>query len=123
MPMITEWLKWWHPDKHVYASMYPETGLVGQCTETGEPVYAGFVWLTNSSVAQMGFIVRNPGFRNRQVAQQTRKMLVADLCLYAKALGAEFVLTWTENAQLLREMKAIGFTATSERCAELIIKL
>lgn len=121
--MIADWLKWWHPDKETHTSMYPETGLVAQCPETGAPIYAGFIWLTNSSVAQMGFIVRNPNYRNRSIAQQTRKTFLADLCLYAKALGYEFVLTWTENAQMIRDMKAVGFTATSERCTELIIKL
>lgn len=117
---VGTWLVGWGmtPIEH---GMYPETGLVLYDAESGNDVYMGFVWLSNSRMAQIGFITRNPFFKER-LPKDTRFNFLNDLIHYAKDLGAEYVITWAANKFLVDDFKKIGLTETSDRCSELIGK-
>lgn len=116
-----EWLKGWKLTP-IEAGMYPETGLVLYDVETEADVYMGFVWLSNSSLAQIGFVTRNP-FYKVKLPKNTRKEFLTELILYAKELGKDYVITWTENEGLIKDFKEIGLKESSNRCSELLEKI
>lgn len=104
--------------------MYPDTGIIMQDEETGEGIYVGFVWKTNSKLAQVGFIARNKQYKKTNKSEQTIKVFVHQLLLYARHdLGYEYLATWTQDSHLINCFKEFGFTEASNRTSELIIQI
>lgn len=118
---VQQWLEGWgmHP---IEAGMYPSTGLLLYEKKKLTPIYMGFVWTSNSRMAQVGFITRNPFFKEK-LPRGVRKDFVLGLIQYTKDLGYEYVITWTDNSFLVGDFKALGMTETSNRCSELIGRL
>ena len=102
--------------------MYPDTGLVLYNEEDDRPIYAGFVWKSNSKMAQIGFITRNP-FYKIKLPKDTRKEFLKALIDYCKELGFEYLITWAENPLLVKDFKEIGLVESSNQCTELIAKI
>lgn len=103
--------------------MYPDTGIIMQDENTGEGIYIGFVWKTNSKLCQVGFIARNKEYKKSNPSEQTLKIFVHQLLLYANDLGFDFIATWSEDKNLVSCFKEIGFTEASSRTSELIIQI
>lgn len=103
--------------------MYPDTGIIMQDENTGEGIYIGFVWKTNSKLCQVGFIARNKKYKKSNPSEQTLKIFVHQLLLYANDLGFDFIATWSEDKNLVSCFKEIGFTEASNRTSELIIQI
>ena len=82
---IEKWLKFWKPNDIFIRDMYPSTGLLIYDSYTNTDLYVGFVWLTNSKLAPIGFTVRNPYTKIKN--KQTLELLISGLFLYAKELG------------------------------------
>ena len=118
---VNSWLEGWNKPK-IFNGMYPDTGLVLYNTENEEPIYAGFVWKSNSKMAQIGFITRNP-FNKVKLPKDTRKEFLKALIDYCKEMGFEYLITWAENPLLVKDFKEIGLVESSNRCTELIAKI
>ena len=120
---VNQWLIGWRMNK-LPEEMYPDTGLIMLDDETGEEIYAGFVWCPSTSkLAQVGFITRNPFYRKRNKIEQTSLSFIRHLLLYTKQLGYDYVATWAENTHLVKDFKDLGFTEASNRVSELIAKI
>lgn len=119
--LVGEWLKGWHLTP-IERSNYPDTGLVLFDKVSGESIYMGFVWCTNSKLAQIGFVTRNPFFKTK-LPKDTRKKFLFELIGYAKSLGFTTVMTWAENQLLVNDFKELGMLETSDKCSELIAKI
>ncbi|MDV3882905.1 hypothetical protein CMU04_06180 [Elizabethkingia anophelis] len=120
IPVVNNWLKQWKLNK-LDEGMYPDTGLVLQDAFTKEGIYMGFVWCSNSKMAMIGFITRNPNYKNK-LPKQTREKFIADLSSYSRGLGFTHVITWTDNKLLINDFKNLGYTETSDKVSELITK-
>lgn len=121
IPTVSKWLEGWGKTP-IEEGMYPDTGLVLYDEESNNGIYMGFIWLSNSRMAQVGFITRNPFFKTK-LPKDTRINFLKDLIVYAKDLGKEYVITWTENKFLVEDFKEIGLTESSGSCSELIAKI
>lgn len=115
--MANEWLKGWRLNP-LPLTMYPDTGVVLEDDE-GTGVFVGFIWASNSKMAQIGFITRNP--KVRKVPKNTRINFVKELVVEARRMGYEHIISWTDNDFLVNDMREIGFTETSDKCSEMII--
>ena len=118
---VNSWLLGWKLHA-LPKGMYPDTGLVLYNTDDDESVYAGFVWKSNSKMAQIGFITRNP-FYKAKLPRDTRKEFLKALIDYCKELGFEYLITWAENPLLVKDFKEIGLVESSNHCTELIAKI
>lgn len=104
--------------------MHPTTGLVLEDTETKELLYIGYTWFPQTSkMAQIGFIVRNKFYSNKKLAKQNKEPFILELISYCYKHGYKYIVTWAENPILVNVFKKIGFTETSNRTSELIIKI
>ena len=121
LPNINDWLIGWKLNP-LPLGMYPTTGLIVYNEEDGGEIYSGFVFMSNSKMAQVGFITRNP-FYKKKINKQVRKEFIISLNSYAKELGYEYVISWAENKFLIKDFKELGFMESSNRVSELIIKL
>lgn len=118
---VNSWLQGWKLNP-LPKGMYPNTGLVLYNEEDDYPIYAGFVWKSNSKMAQIGFITRNP-FYKVKLPKDTRKEFLKALIDYCKELGFEYLITWAENSLLVNDFKEIGLVESSNQCSELIAKI
>lgn len=118
---IEKWLKFWKPNDIFIRDMYPSTGLVIYDSYTNTDLYAGFLWLSNSKLAQIGFIVRNPYTKIKN--KQTLELLINGLFLYAKELGYEYIMTWAESEHLKNVFESLEMIKTSDKVSEYIIKI
>ena len=118
---VNSWLEGWNKPK-IFNGMYPDTGLVLYNTENEEPIYAGFVWKSNSKMAQIGFITRNP-FNKVKLPKDTRKEFLKALIDYCKEMGFEYLITWAANPLLVKDFKEIGLVESNNHCSELIAKI
>ena len=115
--MANEWLIGWKFNP-LPIELYPTTGLA-MLSEDGVPIYLGFVWTSNSGMAQIGFVTRNP-FNKTKLPEDTRRQFLYELKEYAHSLGYPYVITWTENKNLVTDFIDLGFRETSDKCSELI---
>ena len=118
---VNSWLQGWKLHA-LPKGMYPDTGLILYNTENEEPIYAGFVWKSNSKMAQIGFITRNPFYKTK-LPKDTRKEFLKALIDYCKEMGFEYLITWAENPLLVKDFKEIGLVESSDNCSELIAKI
>ena len=118
---IEKWLKFWKPNDIFIRDMYPSTGLVIYDSYTNTDLYVGFLWLSNSKLAQIGFIVRNPYTKIKN--KQTLKLLINGLFLYAKELGQDYVISEAESEHLKNVFESLGMINTSNGVSEYIIKI
>lgn len=118
---VNSWLQGWKLNT-IPKGMYPDTGLVLYNEEDDQPIYAGFVWKSNSKMAQVGFITRNP-FYKVKLPKDTRKEFLKALIDYCKEMGFEYLITWAENPLLVKDFKEIGLVESSNQCSELIAKI
>ena len=118
---IEKWLKFWKPNDVFIRDMYPSTGLVIYDSYTNTDLYVGFVWLTNSKLAPIGFTVRNPYTKIKN--KQTLELLINVLFLYAKELGYDYVISEAESEHLKNAFENLGMIKTSSGVSEYIIKI
>lgn len=115
--MANEWLVGWKYNP-LPIELYPSTGLV-MLSDDDNPIYVGFVWTSNSGMAQIGFVTRNPFYKTK-LPKDTRKDFLCQLKDYAHSLGYPYVITWTENKGLVGDFVDLGFRETSNKVSELI---
>lgn len=118
---VNSWLQGWKLNQ-LPKGMYPNTGLILYNEKDDQSIYAGFVWKSNSKMAQIGFITRNP-FYKVKLPKDTRKEFLKALIDYCKELGFEYLITWAENPLLVKDFKEIGLVESSNQCSELIAKI
>ena len=118
---IEKWLRFWKPNDIFIRDMYPSTGLVIYDSYTNTDLYVGFVWLTNSKLAPIGFTVRNPYTKIKN--KQTLELLINVLFLYAKELGYDYVISEAESEHLKNAFENLGMIKTSSGVSEYIIKI
>lgn len=117
---IFDWLEGWKM-KRQDKEIYPSTGLIMYDKDTNVNIYAGFVWLTNSKLCQIGFITRNPFVK--KIPKNTLKAFVHSLADYAKDCGAKRAMTWAEHPNLVKAFTELGFITTTNKTFELVTDL
>ena len=117
-----EWLIGWKKNR-IDPDLFPTSGLIMEDTETGEEVFIGYTWFSNSKLAQIGFITRNPNYSKQKLAKQNKESFIRELISYCYKNGYNHIITWTDHPILIHDFKKIGFTETSDKTSELIIKI
>lgn len=116
--MIEQWQLDWNQYPR-QRNMYPTTGYIVE--SDGVPLYCGFIWKSDSAMAMIGFITRNPKAKVKD--KQTLKRFIHDLYLRCYEMGFTMVATWAQSPFLKKEFRELGMTETSETCSEFFINL
>ena len=100
------WADWGHnPSKE----MLPLNGTGGLMVEVeGKPVIAGFLYLTNSKVAWMEWIISDPEYKDKN-RSEALELLINSLEDVARSTGAEVILSIGRNDSLLNMHKKLGY--------------
>lgn len=107
---------WWNTHKWpvIPLAMLPPTGFVI------EGVCAGWLYLTDSPIALLEWVVANP---NTPVDERGQGLdaLVARLKEEAKARGKSFVFMTAKNERLINRLEKHGFQRTDEHMTNLLV--
>ena len=116
-------VKWWNdwewkaPSKE----FLPEDGEGGLILFDGEiPVCAGFMYITNSKVSWVDWIISNKEYRkkpNRSIAIQ---LLLEKLTEACKSSGAKYVYALIKHNGLIETYEKLGYTQGDSYTKEMI---
>jgi N-acetylglutamate synthase-like GNAT family acetyltransferase len=122
--MLVEWWKNWaewghNPSKE----MLPLNGTGGlMIEEDGKPIMAGFLYLTNSKLAWIEWIVSDPEHRSNGRAKAL-ELLINSLEEVAKSTGVEVIFSVTKNNSLLNMHKKLGYQVDDKPSYEISKKI
>ena len=95
-----------HPAKE----MLPMNGIGGLMVECeNQPVVAGFLYLTNSKIAWMEWIISDKNYKKRN-KKEAIELLINSLEQIAKSTGAEMIFSVSQNKRLLKTHENLGYT-------------
>jgi len=107
-------VKWWTSWKDWGTNPSKETlplnGTGGLIVENnGIPIVAGFLYLTNSKVAWLEWIVSDPEYKQRN-RKEAIELLIKSLEDVARNAKAEIILSVGRNKSLLNIHEGLGYT-------------
>lgn len=116
------WLDWkWNPPAKEFL---PENGTGGFLVfDNKTPVCAGFIYLTNSKVAWVDWIISNKNYKDRDKRKYALTLLVSTLSKLAKSTGNIFGYALIKNKSLIEIYKELGYTQADTYNCEMILKL
>jgi hypothetical protein len=116
-------LKWWSdwewlaPQK----DFLPDNGKGGIIVFDGDiPVCAGFMYLTNSSVAWIDWIISNKEYRKKPLRKEAIQLLIAALTNISKDSGSKYGYALIKNKSLIEIYESFGYTKGDSYTSEMI---
>ena len=105
--------KWWADWSFVSpVDMLPETGLM--VSSDGIDVCAAFMYITNSNVAWISWIISDKNYRIKPNRADALKFLIDDISREAKALGYKYCYINFDNNHLVNTCEDLGFIKGSK---------
>jgi hypothetical protein len=119
---LQEWWKWWRwPEMD--RGLLPLNGLGGlMVCKQDIPIAAGFLYLTNSNVTILDWIISNPKYKeNDRKAALT--LLIDSFEEVTKVNGYNIIFSFTRNKNLIDIHKNLGYTVDKNPSYEIIKKI
>jgi len=114
------WPEWVH---HPTKAMLPNNGTGGLIVEKGNtPVVAGFLYVTNSKVGWIEWIVSNKNYREKD-RKKALELLINSLEEIAKINGNEIILSIGRSRPLIETHKKLGYTVDENPSYEIAKKI
>jgi hypothetical protein len=113
---------WWNKWRWTAPSkdFLPENGTGGiMVSKDGVDICAGFIYLSNSKLAWIEFIVSNFDYKNKDRKEAIR-YLIENINSIAKNLGYKFIYTSVKNQNLINVYSDCGFVIGSNNCQEMV---
>ena len=116
--LVEWWKQWrWTPPSRDFL---PQNGTGGVMVNKDDvPIVAGFLYLTNSSVAWCEFIVSNFEYKNKD-RKEAIKILINELTLIAENCGAKYVYTVVKNESLKKSYEEMGYVKGSTNVSKMV---
>jgi len=115
------WAKWNWPT--VTKEMLPLNGCGGLIVYKGEiPVVAGFLYLTNSNIAWMEWIISNKEYKEND-RKEALKTLILELENIALSVGKNIIFNVSKSKSLINIHKELGYTVDETPSYEISKKL
>lgn len=84
------------------------------------PVCAGFMYMTNSKLSCVDWIISNKEFREKPYRKQAITMLIDSLTNISKNLGNKYVYALIKNPSLIETYKSCGYNKGDSYTSEMI---
>jgi hypothetical protein len=115
-------LKWWTDNRFPpppldFLPNNGKDGIVVFDAETNTYIAAGFVYITNSEVAWIEFIVSNFEVKDRVLREQAKDFVIKQL---VKTCGKKYIFTSIKHPKLMDNFINCGFVIGSQNTTELI---
>ena len=117
--LVNWWSSWEEWQTHPAKDILPMNGIGGLIVEHDEtPIVAGFLYLTNSKIAWMEWIISDKNYKKRNKIEAI-KLLINSLEDVAKSTGAEMIFSVSKNKGLLNIHKNLGYTVDENPSCEI----
>lgn len=118
--ILVDWWKGWRwtpPPRDVL----PDDGKGGYIVFDGAtPVCAGFVYVTNSKIGWVEWIVSNNKVRNKEVREESISMLIEFLTGLLRQSGCKYSYSIAKNENLIKHYQKFGYSKGSTNFTEMI---
>jgi RimJ/RimL family protein N-acetyltransferase len=115
----SDW-KWTAPQQ----DFLPDNGTGGFIVYDGEiPVCAGFVYVTNSSVAWVEWVISNRNYTDREGRKLALRLLIQSLTNISINSGSKYIYTLIKNQSLMKVYEEIGYIKGDSSATEMIKKI
>jgi hypothetical protein len=123
--ILTGWWSQWNwtaPAK----DFLPENGTGGMIVYDGDvPICAGFIYVTNSSVAWVDWIISNKEYRGKDDAGESKrkkalKLLISTLTNISKKSGGKYAYALIKNKSLIQTYEELGYIKGDAYTSEMI---
>ena len=119
---LQEWWDRWKWPK-MNRDLLPLNGLGGLIVCKGDiPIVAGYLYLTNSKVAWMEWIISNKDYREDD-RKEAMEILILELENIALSVDKNIILSVGRNAGLIDVHKKLGYTVDDKASYEISKKL
>jgi hypothetical protein len=113
------WADWgWEAPLKDFLPLDGTCGLIVYDNDT--PVCAGFLYVTNSKVCWVDWIISNKDYRKKPQRTDALLFLIASLTEAASKTGAKFVYALIKNKPLIEKYKSLGYTEGDSYTKEMI---
>ena len=120
--ILVSWWEQWNwvaPEK----DFLPDDGKGGMIVFDGDtPICAGFIYVTNSKVAWVDWIVSNKEYRIKGKRKEAIKILIESLTNVCKNIGSKYVFSNNNNRFLINYFVESGYIIGCKNSVELIKK-
>jgi len=118
--ILVKWWKQWRwtaPEK----DFLPHNGNGGLIVYDGDtPVCAGFVYITNSKVCWVDWIISNVEYKDRDNRKEAITFLIDSLTTVCKNSGAKYVYALIKNKSLIETYQDVGYIKADNYNQEMI---
>ncbi len=114
--------KWWSDNRFApppidFLPNNGTDGIVVINSDTKEKICAGFIYITNSQVAWLEFVVANFDVKNKELRKQSIEFLISNL---VKTSGKKYIFSSIKNPHLIQHFTNSGFIIGSQNTTELV---
>jgi hypothetical protein len=121
--LVSFWKSWPEWEQHPTKDLLPLNGCGGLIVEKEKtPIVAGFLYLTNSKVAWLEWIVSNPDYREDD-RKEAIELLINTLEKIAIEQGYKIILSIGRNKGLINTHKKLGYMVDDKPSYEISKKI
>ena len=114
--LVGWWQQWgWEPPQKDFL---PNSGIIVYDDET--PICAGYMYLTNSKVAWVDWIISNKEYTKKPQRKDAIKLLVSALTEICKTTGSKYVYALIKNQSLIGTYEELGYIKGDSYTSEMI---
>jgi hypothetical protein len=118
--ILVGWWKDWGWDAPT-RDFLPDNGRGGILVLDGDtPVCAGFMYITNSSVSWVDWIISNRNYREKPKRKEAIQLLVASLTEISKNSGSKYAYALIKSPNLIETYQAFGYNKADTYTSEMI---
>jgi|TARA_B110000305_G_scaffold233735_1_gene290664 hypothetical protein len=117
--LVGWWKDWkWTPP---LKDFLPSDGKGGvMVLDNDIPVCAGFVYMTNSKVAWVDWIISNREYKKKPQRKEALDLLITTLTNICKDTGNKYCYALIKNKSLIKTYETLGYTSADNYTQEMI---
>ena len=113
------WNDWrWTPPAKDFL---PETGYMVYYND--EPICAAYMYITNSDVVLLEWVISNFKFKNKIIRKEALYMLIETITSLSSNLGKKYIYSLLKNKPLIELYKELGYIQGESNATEMIKKI
>ncbi len=117
--LVGWWQQWgWEPPQKDFLPRDGKGGIIVYDDET--PICAGYMYLTNSKVAWVDWIISNKEYTKKPQRKDAIKLLVSALTEICKTTGSKYVYAPIKNQSLIGTYEELGYIKGDSYTSEMI---
>jgi hypothetical protein len=117
--LVDWWKQWgWEPPQRDFLPDNGKGGIIVYDQDT--PICAGFMYITNSKVAWVDWIISNKQYTKKPHRKDAIKLLVSTLTGICKNTGSKYVYALIKSRHLIETYQQLGYIKGDRYTSEMI---